>query len=398
MRGASRCGCECVRGMCRTAGCSASKEQEVLDCAVNSNTSAAFAECAAPKFGVTLPADQRQLAGCAVKARGEEQDFRSCVGSALLTKTLSTDERAILNCATSNTDAIAFGRCAAGRFMGRSEKAVVDCAIKASDATSFAACAVPFANVKMSDDQRLVAKCAMQAKGETSAFASCAGGALLGNKLGPNEQKVMGCAAASNGDQANFAVCSANSLFGDKLSKEQQIAVQCAAQSQGDPTGFAACAGANLFGMQLNPEQQIAVQCLVGTGGAPPAAAGCMASRLTARELSKCLTNGVGGEEGCFGDNNDLVGKNGFVGRTFGQIAGGPNSLLRNPNRIWGGDNSFVRNPSQIWGGPNSFVRNPAQIWGGSNSVFNNPGQLLPQPKPVQVGTIAGKRICLPWC
>jgi hypothetical protein len=31
--------------------------------------------------------------------------------------------------------------------------------------------------------------------------------------------------------------------------------------------------------------------------------------------------------------------------------------------------------------------------------VFNNPSQLLPQaPPPVQVGTIGGKRICLPWC
>jgi hypothetical protein len=136
-----------------------------------------------------------------------------------------------------------------------------------------------------------------------------------------------------------------------------------------------------------------------------------MASRLTARELTKCFTDGIGGR-GCFGDTNDLVGKNGWVGKQLraiaggpnsvfnnpGQLLGGPNSFVRNPGQIWGGDNSFVRNPGQIFGGRNSFVRNLAEIWEGQNAVFNNPSQLLPQPKPLQVGSIGGKRICLPWC
>jgi hypothetical protein len=186
-------------------------------------------------------------------------------------------------------------------------------------------------------------------------------------------------------------------LLGNNLSKEQKVAVQCAAESGGDATSFATCAGANMINLQLNPEQQIAVQCLVSTGGQPYAAAGCMASRLTARELVKCMERGIGGD-GCFGDSNDLVGKNGWVARTFGQITGGPNSIINNPGQIWGGDNSFVRNPGQIFGGDNSFVRNPGQIWGGPNSVFNNPGQLLPHPNPITVGNIGGKRICIPWC
>jgi len=114
----------------------------------------------------------------------------------------------------------------------------------------------------------------------------------------------------------------------------------------------------------------------------------------TIRELTKCMTDGVGGD-GCFGDSNDLVGKNGWTARTLGQLQGGPNSFARNPSQIWGGDNSFVRNPSQIWGGTNSFVRNPGQIWGGPNSVFNHPQQLAPQPLTLNVG---GKRFCLPWC
>jgi hypothetical protein len=366
-------------------------QQALLDCAVTSSTTPAFAACAAQELGYSLSTDQQKVAGCAIKARGGEADFKTCLGGAFLSKVLSADEQAILKCATNSIDAVAFGDCAADRFLSRTHKAMLDCAVSASDVTSFAACEALHSGLKMSEDQRILANCAMKVKGDKDSFATCAGAAFLGRKLGPNEQKVLDCAAS--GDASKFAGCSATAVFGDKLSKEQQVAVQCAAQSQGDPSGFATCAGVNMFNMQLNAEQQIAVQCVVSTGGQPQAAAGCIGSRLTARELSKCLSHGIGGEDGCFGDNNDLVGKNGWVGRTFGQIPG-----VINPAQIWGGDNSFVRNPGQIWGGSNSFLRNPSQIWGGPNSVFNNPGQLLPQPKPVQIGTIGGKRICLPWC
>ncbi|TIY09062.1 MAG: hypothetical protein E5V18_02950 [Mesorhizobium sp.] len=207
----------------------------------------------------------------------------------------------------------------------------------------------------------------------------------------------MRCASDSGDDAEQFALCAATGIIGENASKEQKIALTCAAQSGGDFEGMATCTGANLLNMELglNPEQQIAVQCLVSSGGQPYAAAGCMATRLTARELTKCFTDGIGGD-GCFGDNNDLTGRNGWTARTLGQIAGGPNSVINNPDQIWGGNNSFVRNPSQIWGGDNSFVRNPSQIWGGENSVFNKPSQLA--PAPVQVGKIGNTRICLPWC
>jgi hypothetical protein len=373
------------------------KQQALLDCAVSSTNKETFGKCAAPNLGISLSKEQRKLAGCAIKAEGDEAGFKACLGASVADRVLSTDERAVLSCAT-NSEPVAFGKCAALRLISREQKEVLACATSAGDVVAFASCAAPYSGIKMSNDQRVLAKCAMKSGGDEEDFAACAGTAFLADNLGPNEKKVLGCAASSNGDSAHFAGCSANALLGDKLSKEQQVAVQCAAQSQGDATGFATCAGANMLNLRLNPEQQIAVQCVVSTGGQPYAAAGCMASRLTARELSKCLANGIGGEGGCFGDNNDLVGKNGWVGRTLGQVAGGPNSIVSNPGQIWGGDNSFVRNPGQIWGGSNSFVRNPSQIWGGPNSVFNKPSQLLPQPRPVQVGTVGGKRICLPWC
>lgn len=371
-------------------------QQAVLDCAVSHSSAAGFADCAAPKLGINLSDDQKTLAGCAMKSQGDQDSFVSCAGDAFANRDLTGDERAVLDCASNaGTDVSSFADCASGHFLSGSQKAVLDCAVSADDAAAFATCAAPNVGIKMSDDQRVLARCAVDSKGDGQDFATCAGAAFLGKSLGPKEQAVLGCAASSGGDTSTFAACSATNIFGDKLSPEQQVAVKCAAQSQGDATGFATCAGANMFNLQLNPEQQIAVQCVVSTGGQPYAAAGCIGSRLTIRELTKCLTEGVGGH-GCFGDNNDLVGRNGWVMRTMGQVAGGPHSIINDPNQIWGGDNSFVRNPGQIFGGSNSFVRNPSQVWGGPNSVFNNPSQLL--PKPATLGTIAGKRICLPWC
>jgi hypothetical protein len=60
-------------------------------------------------------------------------------------------------------------------------------------------------------------------------------------------------------------------------------------------------------------------------------AAGCAASRLTARELTKCVEHGIGGDDGCFGNNNNLVGRNGFVVRNIAALGGGPNSVIRDP-------------------------------------------------------------------
>ena len=343
---------------------------KVVDCAVASRETEEFSKCAAGPLGIRLSDDQQTAVACAVDSNGDEDDFINCAGSAFLDKTLNRDQRKVLECASdADGDAQAFARCAS-RELGQ----------------------------HLSDDQRTAVNCAVESKGDKDDFITCAGSTLLNQKLNRDQRKVLECAANSDGESGKFVSCAARDFLGRNASKEQRVAMQCAAESGGEVDAFAACAGANMLNLQLNPEQQIAVQCVVSTGGQPYAAAGCMATRLTARELLKCTANGIGGKDGCFGDNNDLVGKNGWVARTFGQIAGGPNSVINNPGQIWGGDNSFVRNPSQIWGGSNSFVRNPSQIWGGPNSVFNNPGQLLQQPKPLTLGSVGGKRICLPWC
>ncbi|MDQ2762521.1 MAG: hypothetical protein M3Y22_03235 [Pseudomonadota bacterium] len=374
------------------------RQQSLLDCAASNSTTQAFGECAAKQTGIQLSDDQRVLANCAMQSKGQSQSFVGCAGNTYANREFGPVENAVLACAAAPAaTSQSFATCAAPQFLKGEERAVLDCAVSAADVTSFATCAAPNASIKMSDDQRILARCALSSDGDANNFFGCAGTAFAGKALGPKERAVLGCAVNANGNNGAFAGCAANKLLAGKLSREQEVAVRCAVESGGDPSQFGGCAAANMFSLQLNPEQQVAVQCVVGTGGNPPAAAGCIASRLTLRELTKCISDGVGGH-GCFGDSNDLVGKNGFVRRTLGQIAGGPNSVINNPGQIWGGDNSFVRNPGQIWGGPNSFVQNPSQIFGGSNSVFNNPGQLLPKPKPQQVGSIGGKRICLPWC
>jgi len=131
------------------------------------------------------------------------------------------------------------------------------------------------------------------------------------------QQLGIQCAMQSQGDLREFVACAQNQVV---LPQAGQILVDCAARSGGTTNGLLTCAGGNLLANQLNPEQQIAVQCVVQTGGQPYAAASCTATQLTLRELSKCVTNGVGGPDGCFGDNNDLVGQNGWTVRSFNNV------------------------------------------------------------------------------
>ncbi|WP_157660545.1 hypothetical protein [Burkholderia ubonensis] len=55
----------------------------------------------------------------------------------------------------------------------------------------------------------------------------------------------------------------------------------------------------------FNHESQVSAEC-VAQYGVSYAGAGCITARLTADELNKCLTVGVGGN-GCFGNSNTLV-------------------------------------------------------------------------------------------
>lgn len=373
-------------------------QNAVLDCAIKSSTAMDFSVCAAPRFGIGVSPEEAVMIRCAQSSKGDSSRFAECSAGSLINIDLSASQKAVLDCASSSQTPESFATCAAPEFLEYRQSEVLKCAVTSDSREEFASCASPHFGVKLSDDQRTTVLCAAKSGGDAKAFLACSSGGLLNNSLTEEQRAALTCAANDEGNKTKFVACAAEALLGKNISREQKVALQCAAEFNGHPSNTAACAGANLLNLNLNPEQQIAVQCLVQSGGEPFASAGCMASRLTARELTKCMVHGVGGK-GCFGDSNDLVGKNGWVMRNVNSIAGGPNSIFRNPDQIWGGDNSFLRNPGQIWGGSNSFIRRPEQIFGGPNSVFRRPSQILPKPPPpLQVGKIGKTRICIPWC
>jgi hypothetical protein len=75
------------------------------------------------------------------------------------------------------------------------------------------------------------------------------------------------------------------------------------------------------------------------------------------RELGKCVTDGIGGPNGCFGDGNDLVGRDGWTARSFNNIV---SDIQHGP----GPTNDLI--------GSNGFVLRKAQDI--SNDIQRGPG------------------------
>jgi hypothetical protein len=299
---------------------------------------------------------QQAAVQCALRAGQDVQTFSQCLGGAVV---LPSTQMTLVRCAEGSHDTDDLAECASRELISN----------------------------QLTREQRQVVECARSSDGDADDFVGCMGSAFIGARLSPQQKALLKCANDAD-DAGDLALCAGETLFGDRLTREQKMAVECAVESEGDFRDFAGCAATKFLNANLNPEQRIAVECVVETGGQPYAAGVCTAARLTGRELAKCAMYGIGGPRGCFGDNNDLVGRNGWVMRNVRALAGGPNSMFNNPG--------------QVWGGPNSMFNNPGQVWGGPNSVFNNPGQLVPQlpppPPPLQLGTVGGHRVCIPWC
>lgn len=237
---------------------------------------------------------------------------------------------------------------------------------------------------KLTTDQMKAVNCATKNAYNVTEFAGCIASGLIASQLNPQQLGVLNCAANNGIGTTQFAGCAAQAMLGSHVSTEASAAIDCAVRSGGDYQQFGGCAANKFLQLDLNSEQQIAVQCVMSSGGQPYVAAGCAASRLTALELTKCVQHGIGGEDGCFGNNNDLFGRNGFVVRNIAALGGGPNSVIRDPGGVLGGPNSVFNNPRQLLGGPNSFP----------NQLLHN----VPSPPPIEVGKIGNHRVCIPWC
>ena len=316
----------------------------VLICAAGANAQSLPDVMPAPPSN--LSQGQQLVWSCArlAAATGDVDTFAHCTGRQII---LTASQQRLVECAQLSTSVSAFAVCSGALELGGS----------------------------LNGNQQATLECAVRSGGVMDDFADCMGDHFIGQHLTQQQSLALNCAQQSSGDVEEFANCAGAGILGPSLSEDQKAAIKCAVQSQGDLTDFTTCAenrwlDPNL-NFQLNPEQQIALQCFSETGGQPYAAAACTASRLTFRELQKCLTDGVGGDGGCFGNSNDLWGRNGWTATTFGnawhdlQYGFGPN------NDLFGGQG--------VAGQALEAIRQNA-------------------PPPLQVGSVAGYRVCVPWC
>ena len=232
--------------------------------------------------------------------------------------------------------------------------------------------------------------CMTRSGGNQKTFGDC----MIRSMVGPREEAVYECAKSSP-NKEEMAFCTVGALGGENERRaaaqvkkcydqfggnveqyplcmaEQNVdqntqrligCVQQQAQS-GDVTvmGTAACYGLN--SLNLNPELQIAVECAVSTGGEPMSFAGCTGGRLTERELTKCFTDGIGGN-GCFGPNNEIVKALRGVGIKLDDAFGPNNDIVK----TWNNAVSDIQNGP----GPNNDAVKAVTII--ANDITNGPG------------------------
>lgn len=163
------------------------------------------------------------------------------------------------------------------------------CALQANDALEAAQC------TGNKDVERITfaKQCIDEAKGDKVQIGICVGGIQSLNK-----DQLQAVACAKNSKSTNeLATCVASKY----LPKDAALAINCA--QSGSPAAFAVC----MAGPEMNAELRIASECLASTGGEPVSFVGCAGGRLTMKELQQCIAGNFKSENGCFGENNEIV-------------------------------------------------------------------------------------------
>ena len=173
------------------------------------------------------------------------------------------------------------------------------------DRNQFAACMLP----KMLTPTQVQAyKCTKRKNEEGVRDDALISGCLAKQMVGPNEARAidqsMSCYKEHKNDYRKYPLCMAKQNFDEKTAATVACFTEHSKSGDTSPWSTAACAAGAQLG--FNPELTIAVECAVTTKGEPYSFVSCTAGRLTARELDKCFTKGIGGD-GCFGPNNDIV-------------------------------------------------------------------------------------------
>jgi len=238
-------------------------------------------------------------------------------------------------------DRARFGDCMIRNMVGQRERAVYDCA---------------------------------RSSGDDNAIALCLVGALGGNNERAAAQAVSKCYTEYGTDWSRYPLCMAGGAVGGDAGK----LIACMEQQgkTGDVTllGTAACYGADRF--NLNPEMQIVAGCAAASGGEPYTFAGCAGGQLTARELDKCFSHGIGGPNGCFGPNNTIVQGLRSTGQFFAQQFGPTNDIVR----TW---NQAVTSLTTAPGPNNTAIRTLRNVGNevgrGTNNVAREVKKVLPR-------------------
>lgn len=171
------------------------------------------------------------------------------------------------------------------------QAATAQCLATAKTGLDAATCA----GLKGAAQAKRAKECLDTAQGDTARAALCIG---AGASLPPEQARLVSCAASAT-TYASGAAC----MAGPYMNKDAARALSCAADSQGSPAGTAIC----MAGPEMNAELRIAAECLASTGGEPISFASCAGGRLAMKELQQCIAGGFKAENGCFGENNEIV-------------------------------------------------------------------------------------------
>lgn len=177
-------------------------------------------------------------------------------------------------------------------------------------------------------DERALLECARSS--DRTAIVFCMVGQLGGQREQAAAAALQNCYRQYGSDYSRYPLCMASGNVPGEAGKLLACVEQQSRTGNVTMTGTAICYGAG--SIRMNPETQIIVSCAVATGGEPYSFAGCAGGQLTTRELDKCFTNGIGGNGGCFGPNNDIVRALNGTGQWLAGQFGPNNDLVRTWN------------------------------------------------------------------
>lgn len=303
----------------------------------------------AHQFTVTLSERHRDPTAAALNCSAARHAGIDSFAKCWMREMATNKQKRILGCLEHTQSKASLALCAYKDSLSADSYKLATCANRYSEdrrGDRFLSC---IAEGALSEEQARIFQCAVNNKGDYGAMGECA----LSGQLTPEQRRVYSCVANYYNDYARAGLCAA----GSQLTPEQSRIASCVLNNKGSYAQMGVCA----VGNNLTPEQQVFASCAISTGGQPYAFAGCVGTQLTMNELQKCMTHGIGGS-GCFGKNNtavkfvsnawkdvtegpgpsnDLLGRDGFVGRKLNDIG---NDLRYGPgeNNDLVGRNGFV--------------------------------------------------------